>query len=109
MSISAQVETLALVAVARLGDDAYGVTIHDDIERIAGRAVSMAGVYSALDRLDARGLVRTFLSEPRPERGGRSRRHYALTALGRNHLERERALAARIWDGLSLDAPGKRR
>jgi PadR family transcriptional regulator len=109
MSVRAQVETLALVAVARLGDDAYGVTIHDDIEQIAGRRVSMAGVYSALDRLDARGLVRTFLSEPRAERGGRSRRHYTLTALGRHHLERERELAARIWDGLSLDAPGERR
>ena len=102
-------ETLTLVAVARLDGEAYGVSIHDDIERMAGGRVSMAGVYAALDRLEGRGLVRTSLSEPRAERGGRSRRHYALTALGRQSLTRERELASRMWDGVPLDASGKRR
>jgi DNA-binding PadR family transcriptional regulator len=104
-----QLETLTLVAVARLDGEAYGVSIHDDIERTAGSRVSMAGVYAALDRLETRGLVRTFLSEPRAERGGRSRRQYQLTAPGRQYLARERELASRIWDGLSLDVSGKRR
>jgi DNA-binding PadR family transcriptional regulator len=104
-----RVELLALIAILRLGDEAYGVTIHDEIARSAGRSVSMAGVYSALDRLERQGLVRPWQSEPRAERGGRARRHYNLTAAGREHVRRERDLAERIWRGLEPDAGGRRR
>jgi DNA-binding PadR family transcriptional regulator len=103
-----RIELLALVAVLRLGDEAYGVTIHEEIERAAGRAVSMAGVYSALDRLDRRGLVRIWQSEPRPERGGRARRHYRLSAAGRQIVRREREAALRMWQGLATDLDGRR-
>jgi DNA-binding PadR family transcriptional regulator len=101
-----RIDLLALVAVLRLGDEAYGVTIHEEIERAAGRHVSLAGVYSALDRLERGGLTRVWHSDPRPERGGRARRHYGLTAVGRSVVRRERDAAQRIWDGLSphLDA-----
>jgi DNA-binding PadR family transcriptional regulator len=101
-------ELLSLVAVLRLRDEAYGVTIHEEIERAAGRAVSMAGVYAALDRLERRGLVRVWHSEPRPERGGRARRHYHLSPAGRQIIRRERETALRLWRGLTLDLDERR-
>jgi DNA-binding PadR family transcriptional regulator len=91
------VEVLTLVAIARLAEAAYGVTIREEIGRSAGRDVSMAAVYAALDRLEGHGLTRAWLSEPRPERGGRARRHYQLTATGRAALQREGLAAVRMW------------
>ena len=103
-----QMELLSLVAMLRLGEHAYGVTIHEEIERSVGRSVSMAGVYSALDRLEHRGLARIWHSEPRAERGGRSRRHYELTAAGREMVRREREQALRMWRGLAPDLDGRK-
>jgi PadR family transcriptional regulator PadR len=100
-----QLDVLALLAVGRLGDDAYGVTVCEDISSVTGRDVSIAAVYVALDRLDRRGLVRAWSSEPRPERGGRSRRHFVPTAAGHAALRAERALMTKMWRGVTL--PGK--
>lgn len=97
-----QTELLVLVAIARLGDEAYGVTISDEIRACADRRLSLAAVYSALDRLDSRGLIRPWFSDPRPERGGRARRHFALTAAGRALVRRERDLALRMWRGVPV-------
>ena len=102
-------ELLTLIAILRLGDDAYGVTIHEEIERTAARSVSMAGVYNALDRLEGQGLARAWYSEPRAERGGRARRLYALTEPGRERVKRERDAALRIWRGLAPALFGRRR
>lgn len=104
-----QIEPLTLVAIARLQEDAYGVTIHEEIERITARHASLAGVYSALDRMERDGLVRSFHSEPRSERGGRARRHYALTASGRELVRREREMSVRMWQGVVEGAPGRKR
>jgi DNA-binding PadR family transcriptional regulator len=104
-----QIEVFTLVAMLRLGADAYGITIHEEIERLAGRGVSMAGVYSALDRLLRQGLARSWLSEPRAEQGGRARRHYELTAAGRARVRDERARAMRMWRGLSPTLQGRKR
>src|SRR5688500_16130253 len=90
-------ELLTLVAMARLGDEAYGVTIAAEIKDCSGRRLSLAGVSAALDRLEQQGLAKAWLSEPLPERGGRARRHYALTADGRALVRRERANALRMW------------
>jgi DNA-binding PadR family transcriptional regulator len=102
-----QMELFVLIAVARLADEAYGVTIRDEIERVTTRAASIGGGYNALDRLEREGLVAPSYSEPRAERGGRARRLYTLTAAGRDAVRRERALALRLWD--SLPAPDRRR
>jgi PadR family transcriptional regulator PadR len=91
------IEVLTLAAVARLGETAYGVPIRDEIARCSGRDVSMAAVYAALDRLERSGLAQAWLSDPRPERGGRARRHYQLTAAGRASLQREGSAAIRMW------------
>ena len=98
-----QMETLTLVAVARIGHTAYGVTIRQEIQNCTGRAVSMAAVYAALDRLDRQKLVRPWLGEPRAERGGRARRHYALTPSGQAVVRTERSMAMRMWRGVWLD------
>lgn len=104
-----RIELLTLLAILRLGAKAYGVTIYEEIQKVAGSDVSIAGVYSAIDRLERRGLVRGWRSEPRPERGGRARRHFGLTATGRDLVRQERELTARMWRGLALDPGGRRR
>jgi DNA-binding PadR family transcriptional regulator len=92
-----EVELLTLLAVARIGDRAYGVAILDEIRSSSGTEASVAAVYAALERLVRQGLIRVSLSDPLPERGGRARREYKLTSTGRTRLRRERAAAMRIW------------
>jgi len=75
-------EQLLLLALVRLGDDTYGVPIRDEIEARTGRTVSPGAIYTALDRLERRGLVRSRLSEPTAVRGGKRKRCYRLTARG---------------------------
>lgn len=102
-------ERLVLVAMARLGDTAYGVTIREEIAACTQRAVSMAAVYAALERLERQRLVTPWWSEPLAERGGRARRHYRLTADARAWLRQEREIALRMWRGVSLEPGGRRR
>lgn len=103
------IDVLTLVALARLGEDAYGVPVREEIASVTGREVSMAAVYASLDRLERQGLAVPWQSEPRPERGGRSRRHFTLTAAGRAALRAERAVMARMWRGISASGEGRRR
>lgn len=95
-------EQLVLLALARLGEEGYGVTVREEIERRAGRPVSIAAVYAALDRMERRRLVRSWLSEPTPERGGRAKKHFRLEPRGVALLHEARAAMARMWDGLDL-------
>lgn len=92
-----EVELLTLLAVARIGDGAYGVALLDEIRSSSGKEASVAAVYAALERLGRNGLIRVALSDPVPERGGRARREYRVTPMGRTRLRRERAAAMRIW------------
>jgi DNA-binding PadR family transcriptional regulator len=103
-----ELETHALLALLRLGDDAYGVSVSDAIHATIGREVSLAAVYLALDRLERQGLARPWLSPPRPERGGRARRSYRLTAAGRQALRRERDAVTRLWQDVDLGTEGPR-
>jgi PadR family transcriptional regulator PadR len=98
-----EVEHLVLLAVVRLGDTAYGVTIRREIERVTGREVAMGALYTALDRLQRKDFVRSSLSDPIPERGGRSRRQYRLRPSGAAALRQSRERLVRMWRGISLD------
>jgi len=90
-----QFEQVVLTAILSLGEDAYGVTIHSRVEELSRpKRVVMGAVYATLDRMADKGLVRSWMSDPRPERGGRSRRYYRLEPAGEQAL-REAALAAR--------------
>jgi PadR family transcriptional regulator len=92
-------EQLILFALVRLGPDAYGVTIRGEIEARAGRTISPGALYTALDRLEKRGLVSSRLGEPTPQRGGKRKRLYAVQPAG------ERALA-RVYESIRLMASG---
>jgi PadR family transcriptional regulator, regulatory protein PadR len=79
-------EQLVLIALVRLGPDAYGATVRREIEEHAGREVSISAVYTTLERLEQKGLVRSRIGDPTPERGGRRRRHFELLPLGARSL-----------------------
>ena len=92
-------EQLILIALVRLGKDAYGVTIRREIEGRAARTVSPGALYTALDRLEKRGFVTSKLGEPTRERGGKRKRMYTLQPTG------EKALA-RVYESLRLMSTG---
>lgn len=75
-------ELMVLLAVWRLKPEAYGVSIAREIEQQCGYTLALAGIYSTLERLQAKGLVRSTRGEPTPERGGRARTYFDLTAAG---------------------------
>jgi PadR family transcriptional regulator len=75
-------EQLVLFGVLRLADDAYGAAIRQEIHARSGRDVSINAVYTTLDRLEDKGLLRAWVGEPTPQRGGRRRKFYGLTPSG---------------------------
>jgi PadR family transcriptional regulator, regulatory protein PadR len=75
-------EYLIVTSAARLGGDAYGASIGSEIEKATGHRCSIGALYTTLDRLEAKGLVKTWMGEPTPERGGRSKRLVQVTATG---------------------------
>src|SRR5262245_53387324 len=94
-----QFEQLVLTAVLSLGDRAYGVTIHAAVGELAApKRVSLGAVYATLDRLEDKRLITSWLSEPTPERGGRSKRHYRLEPAGEGALRESVTTAKRICD-----------
>ena len=98
-------EQLVLLAILRLGAEAYTVPIIDEIERRTGRQVTHASVYVALRRLEKKELVRSRMSDPTAERGGRSRRYFRIepSAIPRLTAQRDALLA--MWDGLEARLP----
>jgi DNA-binding PadR family transcriptional regulator len=81
-----ELEQLVLLALVRLEGDAYGVAVQREIARRAGRATSFGTVYTTLARLEEKGLVASRLGEPTPERGGRRKKYFRLTAAGARAL-----------------------
>src|SRR5258706_10388953 len=75
-------EHIVVLALLRLSDRAYGVTVRQEIEVRIGREVSIGAIYATLDRLEAKGYVKSQLGDPTPERGGRSKRFFRVTAKG---------------------------
>jgi PadR family transcriptional regulator PadR len=75
-------EYLLLTATAQLGEDAYGAAIRREIERASQRSCSIGALYTTLDRLEAKGLLKTWMGDPTPQRGGRAKRMVRITAKG---------------------------
>jgi PadR family transcriptional regulator PadR len=75
-------EYLLLSAAVRLGEEAYGAAIGVDIETSTGRPCSIGALYTTLDRLEAKGLLKTWMGDPTPQRGGRPKRMVRVTAKG---------------------------
>jgi len=99
-------EHLILLALLRLRDDAYGMSVRREIVDRTGRDVSIGAVYATLDRLAAKGLITSFLTDPTPERGGRAKRSFRLTGAGIEAVNRARQELANMLEGLEFPAPG---
>ena len=93
-------DLLVLLALIRLGDEAYGVPIAAQIAEHSGRDVALGSVYVALDRLARKGLVKARRGEPTAVRGGRAKTYFRVTARGLRHAQRARAALTGLWDGL---------
>lgn len=94
-------EHLILLALLRLGENAYGVTIRETLRARAGRDTSFGAIYSTLRRLEVKGLVRSSLGDPAPVRGGRAKKYVAVTARGREAVREAHRAFGRMADGLS--------
>ncbi len=95
-------EHLVLLALLRLDDSAYGVSVRQEIESRTGREVSIGAVYATLDRLEGKGYVQSRRGDPTPERGGRSKRFFRVTAQGVAAVNRTQQALQSMTEGLAL-------
>lgn len=97
-----QLVLLAVMRVVQHGDDAYGITVHEEIKTRADRRVARGAVYMTLDRLEKKGLLVSRVTDPTPERGGRAKRCYEVTAAATDALRASRRVLLSFWEGLEL-------
>ena len=102
-----ELEQIVMLAVARLDDDAYGMSIRREIETRAGRTVAIGAVYSTLERLEDKGLVRSGEKAAAVDRDNRARRFFHLTRAGFDALQASSDVQARMWSGLRLRGAGR--
>jgi PadR family transcriptional regulator PadR len=95
-------EHMIVLALLRLGDEAYGVTVRQEIEARTKREVSIGAVYATLDRLEGKGYVKSRRGDPTPERGGRSKRFFNVTAKGVAAVNRAQRALHSMTEGLDL-------
>jgi len=93
-------ELMLLLAVIHLGDEAYGVTIMQQLEAYRGRGVAVGSVYAALERLENKNLVESSLGDPTPERGGKAKRYFRITKEGLNQVHETRRVLTRLWKNI---------
>jgi PadR family transcriptional regulator, regulatory protein PadR len=93
-------EQLVLMTILRLGDQAYGAAVRDEIADRTGRDVSLSAVYTTLERLELKKMLRSRIGEPTPQRGGRRKRYFALSAAGEHALQASWQRLKRAAEGL---------
>lgn len=93
-------EQLVMLALVRLGEEAYGVTVRAEIEKRAGREVALGAIYKSLARLEEKGFISSFVGDPTPERGGRRKKFYRVEARGSRALNQSFATLRRMTRGL---------
>jgi len=93
-------ELMVLLALIRLGDEAYGVPISHEIEQCSGREAVLGSVYAALDRLEEKGLVRSRLGDPTAARGGRAKRYFRTTQDGMRAVRETQRVLTSLWSGI---------
>ena len=96
-------ELLVLLAVLRLGQDAYGVTIRDELQRETARDLTLGAIYKTLGRLERKGYLNVRIGDPTPERGGRRKKLYMLQPLGVRALKQSMAALRRLTRGLGRE------
>jgi DNA-binding PadR family transcriptional regulator len=95
-------ELLVLLALLRVGDDAYGVPIARAIEQSSGKQVILASVYNTLERLEEKGMIRSTIGQPTRERGGRAKRYFTITTAGRREVNAARKALTLLWRGIPV-------
>lgn len=100
MGYPGEFELLVLLAVLRLGDGAYGVTIREELEEETSRTLTLGTVYKTLGRLEGKGFLETRVAPPTKERGGRRKKLYRVTPSGLETARRSLADLRRMTDGL---------
>jgi DNA-binding PadR family transcriptional regulator len=95
-----ELEQIVLLAVLRLGDEAYTAPILEEIQTQTGRSIARGALYTALDRLEAKGCLTSRVGDPLPERGGRARRYFALTPIAVRALKASKLALQRLWQGV---------
>jgi PadR family transcriptional regulator, regulatory protein PadR len=95
-------EQMILLAVLQCADEAYGVTVQEELARRTKRRVASGAIYMTLDRLEKKGLLVSHLTDPIPERGGRARRCYTVTRPALAALKASRRALMNLWAGLEL-------
>lgn len=100
-------EHLIMLAILRLGDSAYGVSVIEDVEETTGRSVSQAAAYLTLRRLEDKGWIESHEGPATADRGGRQRRYYRLSDAGLERVRAARAALQSMWEGVAgeLDPP----
>ena len=101
MELLTKLEELVLIAVLKLKDNAYGISIYNFVINITGKDVAVSSVYFPLERLVRKGYLQCLQGKPTPKRGGMSKRYYRLTRTGFKALEENRSLNQTAWKGVS--------
>lgn len=100
MKVLSRSDEILLLAVLRLGDNAYGVTISEDIYRRTGKKLTFGSLWVSLDILHRKGLVEKKIADPTPKRGGRSKIFYSLTPSGLHSLRQVQKFQKDLWRGV---------
>lgn len=95
-------EALVLMAVLRLGENAYGKTIRQEVEERGERTAAIGAIYTTLERLEGKGFITSRKGEPTPERGGRAKRYFKIEGAGMAALEEMQRAHSRMLEGVSL-------
>ncbi len=101
MEMLTKLEELVLIAVLKLKDKAYGISVYTTVVDLTGKDVSLSSVYFPLERLVRKGYLRTLKGESTPRRGGMSKRYYRVTESGIRVLQENRSLHETAWKGVS--------
>jgi len=96
-----KLELMVLLALLRVGHDAYGVPIAQEITETGGK-VSIGSVYAALDRLERKGYVSSSVGDPSPERGGRAKKYFHVTAKGVREVQESQRVLTSLWRNLAV-------
>jgi PadR family transcriptional regulator, regulatory protein PadR len=93
-------ELMILLAILRVGENAYGLPIAREIEQTGGRTVLLSAIYPALERLEQMGLLTSSYGDPTPERGGRAKRFFKVTARGVKAVKDTQRAFTALWAGI---------
>jgi DNA-binding PadR family transcriptional regulator len=95
-----ELELMILLAILRLENETYGVPLARELSAVRRREVSLGSVYASVDRLEIKGLVKSKLGESTPERGGRAKRYFSVTAEGLRAIHATRRVLTGLWKSL---------